>query len=112
MGELKRRRLLGKTNTPGKLGEAPPAKPTEAPPHWPENVVVDTAKWVSWLPDGWGQGIKTPAGKTSRRVYLNPEGKMYYHRVDIEKALGRSLVATDDTAEAPSAAVAAVSTPA
>lgn len=64
--------------------------------HFPSSVKPDDpGKWVFWLPDGWGQGVKTTAGGKALKCYVNPEGKMYYHKPDIEKSLGYKLEAKE-----------------
>jgi len=77
-------------------GEAPGGKqelrdervPSEKPSHWPLDVELHPSPWPSWLPNGWGYGLKkTHSGKTSR-CYVSPEGKTFYHKSDIEKHLG------------------------
>lgn len=47
-----------------------------------------------WLPAGWGQGMKTTC-VAKLQCYVSPEGKLYYHRHDVERVTGGR--ATDDT---------------
>eukprot|EP00927_Polykrikos_kofoidii_P002987 TRINITY_DN11188_c0_g1_i1.p1 TRINITY_DN11188_c0_g1~~TRINITY_DN11188_c0_g1_i1.p1 ORF type:complete len:415 (-),score=69.67 TRINITY_DN11188_c0_g1_i1:169-1413(-) len=63
----------------------------ERPSNWPADTVVDTGKWVFWLPEGWMQGVRTSAAGKTLKCYFNPEGKRFWHRRDIEKALGYAL---------------------
>jgi len=62
---------------------------------WPPNVVPDGATWVFWLPEGWGQGWKTTSGGKQLKCYIKPGGKLYYHKADIEKALGVKLASKE-----------------
>jgi len=63
----------------------------EKPKHWPSNVRVDPSKWVYWLPENWGQGIKTTSSGKDLKCWVAPGSQLYYHKVDIEKRLGRTL---------------------
>mmetsp|Transcript_21131 Transcript_21131/g.48509 ORF Transcript_21131/g.48509 Transcript_21131/m.48509 type:complete len:391 (+) Transcript_21131:67-1239(+) len=65
----------------------------ELPDHWKhlDATVVDPGKWVFWLPEGWGQGIRTTSGGKSLKCFISPEGKRYFHKKDIEKHLGYAL---------------------
>jgi len=74
-------------------------KPETAPAHWPSGVRLDSARWVYWLPQGWGQGIKVTSGGKDLKCYVDPEGKLFYHKVDIEKALGEPLAKRDPLEE-------------
>jgi hypothetical protein len=62
------------------------------PDNWPADTQVATGTWVFWLPEGWAQGIRTQAasGKTLM-CYMNPAGKRFWHKKDIEKHLGKEL---------------------
>lgn len=68
-------------------GEEPPP-----PDHWPINeglvLKVDCWRRSPWLPQEVGQGIKETANGKTLQCYITPEGKMYYHRKDMEKAMG------------------------
>lgn len=63
--------------------------------HWPPGATPDSGKWVFWLPPGWGQGTKITSGGKPLKCYISPDGKMYYHKTDIEKSLGRKLATKD-----------------
>jgi len=63
----------------------------EKPEHWPSNVRADPRKWVYWLPENWGQGLKTTSTGRDLRCYISPCGQLFYHKGDIEKRLGRAL---------------------
>lgn len=52
------------------------------------NVIRDPGMAVAWLPPGWIQGIKTTVNSASRRCYVSPGGKLFYHKADVEKCLG------------------------
>eukprot|EP00927_Polykrikos_kofoidii_P066612 TRINITY_DN62178_c0_g1_i1.p1 TRINITY_DN62178_c0_g1~~TRINITY_DN62178_c0_g1_i1.p1 ORF type:complete len:616 (+),score=70.19 TRINITY_DN62178_c0_g1_i1:114-1850(+) len=58
--------------------EPPGGWPTP-PSHWPPGVRVDIGRPVAWLPEGWGQGVKTTC-VAKLRAYISPEGKCYYHK--------------------------------
>jgi len=58
---------------------------------WPENVTPVEGKRAFWLPSGWGQGLKTTKGGKPLKVYVNPDGKIYYHKMDIETAVETKL---------------------
>jgi len=68
-------------------------KPNEKPAHWPDDTVPDPAKWSFWLPDGWGQGLKTTISGKTLRCYIGPPpvGKRFFHKPDIEKYIGYAL---------------------
>lgn len=72
----------------------PPGGWPKPPKHWPEGVRVDIGRPVWWLPPGWGQGIKTTC-VTKLQCYVSPEGKKYYHRHDVETAVGVKLPEKD-----------------
>jgi len=58
---------------------------------YPEGVVQDAGKWAHWLPEGWGQGVKRTAGGNTLRVYVQPGGKVFYHKRDIQASLQTKL---------------------
>lgn len=62
------------------------------PDNWPPDTEPERGTWVFWLPDGWAQGIRTQA-KSGKQLgcYMNPDGKRFWHKKDIEKFLGREL---------------------
>lgn len=71
--------------------EQPPPGGWPTPPaHWPPGVRVDLAMPVPWLPEGWGQGIKTTC-IAWLRTYISPEGKLYYHKHVVEQVVGKSF---------------------
>jgi len=88
---------------PGTKG-ANTEKPSEIPNHWPPGVIIDPGKWIGWLPEGWGQGIKTTSGGKPLKCYITPEGKMFYHKTEIEKSLGEKLANPQELAAAAKSA--------
>lgn len=62
---------------------------------WPEGVVPEEGKWVFWLPDGWGQGVKTTSGGRPLKVYVSPSGKVFYHKVDVQNTFEQKLPEKD-----------------
>jgi len=62
---------------------------------WPEGIVPEEGKWVFWLPDGWGQGVKTTAGGRPLKVYVSPSGKVFYHKVDVQSTFEKKLPEKD-----------------
>jgi len=74
--------------------------PLEMPNHWPRTapIIVDTKRWVYWLPQGWGQGIKTTRNGGTLRCYVSPSGKLFYNRNDVGKACGAPLPDRADSA--------------
>lgn len=82
-----------------KKEKPPPGGFPKPPPHWPKGVRVDVGRPVYWLPQGWGQGIKTTC--TARLVaFVSPEGKCCYHRYRVEEMLGRKLGPDDNLGSA------------
>jgi len=73
----------------------PPGGWPTPPAHWPAGVRVDVGKPVYWLPEGWGQGVKTTCA-AMLKCYVSPEGKMYYHRHVVEQIVGESLGKPDN----------------
>jgi len=84
-----------------------PLVPTKVDPaNWRtiegKRVFVDMTR-VPWLPDDFGQGVKmtnpisrsTPGQGGTYTVYVSSEGKVYYHRSQIEKDIGRPLTYKD-----------------
>lgn len=56
------------------------------PEHWPEDTTVDPGTWVSWLPEGWGQGLKvTITGKMAKCFISPPPMKRYFHKEKVEE---------------------------
>ena len=54
---------------------APPLGDSTTPPaHWPEGVEVCTLPRISWLPPGWGQGIRMGPQGRKYKVYIAPKG--------------------------------------
>ena len=54
---------------------APPLGDSTTPPaHWPEGVEVCTLPRISWLPPGWGQGIRMGPQGRKYKVYIAPNG--------------------------------------
>lgn len=66
------------------------------PSDWPDGWVVDT-RWCSWLPADWTPAVKKTEGGLLIQGYVGPapERKRYFHKVAIEKFLGRSLSLTE-----------------
>eukprot|EP00929_Paragymnodinium_shiwhaense_P096047 TRINITY_DN5748_c0_g1_i1.p1 TRINITY_DN5748_c0_g1~~TRINITY_DN5748_c0_g1_i1.p1 ORF type:complete len:373 (+),score=48.22 TRINITY_DN5748_c0_g1_i1:163-1281(+) len=67
--------------------------PETKPDHWPDDTDLDRGgEWVSWLPEGWLQGIRTQqaSGKTLK-CYFTPEGKRFWHKTKVEEYLGYKL---------------------
>lgn len=78
------------------LGDAPSADATVAVQLWPDNVKRfkgKTAYWLEHMPAGWRQGSKTTAGGLQRTCWVSPDQKIYYHKQDVEKAIGKKLPA-------------------
>mmetsp|Transcript_95320 Transcript_95320/g.199369 ORF Transcript_95320/g.199369 Transcript_95320/m.199369 type:complete len:575 (+) Transcript_95320:228-1952(+) len=77
-------------------------KPSEWKTKEGKHITVDFAR-VPWLPDDYGQGVKTTNPiRTSRKgeggtytVWVSPDGDVYYHKTAIEKVLGRKLTYRD-----------------
>jgi len=72
---------------------APPGGWPKPPRHWPEGVRVDIGRPVWWLPEGWGQGIKTTCA-SKLMCFISPEGKAYYHKhvvKEVAERLGQQL---------------------
>jgi len=62
------------------------------PDNWPRDTQPEPGSWVYWLPEGWAQGIRTQEMSGMKlSCYMNPDGKRFWHRKDIEKFLGRQL---------------------
>lgn len=63
---------------------------------WPQDVVADD-RWCSWMPEGWEPALKMTAGKILIQGMVGPlpeDGgvrKFFFHKVDLEKHLGRKL---------------------
>ena len=54
---------------------APPlGNTTTPPPHWPEGLEVCSLPRISWLPPGWGQGIRIGQKGRRLKVFVAPEG--------------------------------------
>ncbi|CAK8987533.1 unnamed protein product [Durusdinium trenchii] len=54
---------------------APPLGDCTVPPsHWPEGLQVCTLPRISWLPPGWGQGIRMGQKGRRLKVFVAPEG--------------------------------------
>lgn len=70
-----------------KKEKPPPGGWPKPPAHWPAGIRVDIKRPVFWLPEGWGQGVKTTCA-AHLRCYISPESKVYYHKHVIEKLLG------------------------
>ena len=85
-------------------GRPPKARPPpmKRPDHWPADTEPDTASNVYWLPDGWGQGIKTTKAGKTLKCYISPEGRRFFHKKDIDKFLQTTL--PDTKLKAPLAA--------
>jgi len=96
-------RAAGKVLKP-QLKKRPAAGPQALlplpPSRWPPGVAVSKPSTSTgknrrpsrpfWLPADWAVGVKTTC-HTFLNCYVSPEKKMYYHKVDIEKALGVQL---------------------
>jgi len=64
----------------------------------PEGCLVSTYRRPYWLPAGWVHGVKVGTNGYSGRglpVYVSPEGRRFYHKVDVEKYVGRELTVAD-----------------
>jgi len=59
---------------------------------WPEGYVVN-GKWNSWLPEDWTAATKMTVNKLLLDCYIGPlpERKMFFHKADVEKYLGKKL---------------------
>lgn len=65
-------------------------------------MVVDLGR-AAWLPDDWGQGVKTttPNGRSTGTgggmlvSFISPEGRRYFHKYMVEQICGRKLSALD-----------------
>lgn len=68
----------------------PPGGWPQPPAHWPAGCRVDIGRPVPWLPEGWGQGVKTTCA-AKLVCYISPEGRMYYHRHVVEQVIGRKV---------------------
>lgn len=70
------------------------------PDHWPANegfvLKVDCHKRVPWLPKEFGQGIKETSNGKTLQAYISPDGKLYYHKKDIEREYSMDLSSTDN----------------
>lgn len=68
----------------------------EDDPNWPENCVKDDT-WCSWLPEGWTPALKKTNGDLLLRCYIGPapERKRFFHKVDVEKYVGKKLPCRD-----------------
>lgn len=65
---------------------------------WPEGCAEGTFCRPYWLPKGWLHGVKIGTcgySGAGLRVYITPEGKKFYHKVDAEKHVGRKLTIAD-----------------
>jgi len=80
----------------GRVIRAREAPVLTRPAHWPENVRVDPANKTVWVPEGWGQGFKTTASGKDLKCYINRDGRLFYHKQDIEKFLGYELSSPGD----------------
>jgi hypothetical protein len=99
-GPRKRRRsadLAATGSEKAEADEAPPrrrrlsaAADAEIPTHWAVGVSVDSCNRVYWLPDGWTHGLKTTRSGM-RKCFVDPAGKLHFHKAGIEKALGRKF---------------------
>lgn len=60
---------------------------------WPSNTVPSQGNVAFWLPDGWGQGMKTTTGGKQLLCYISPPplSKRMFHKAEIEKFLGFKL---------------------
>lgn len=54
---------------------------------------------MSWLPPGWGQGVKTTCA-SKLLCYISPEGGCYYHKHVVAKVSGKDLSKIERTEEA------------
>jgi hypothetical protein len=72
----------------------------KVPPGWPKDAVPDKARWCSWLPEDWTLCLKLTENGLLLQCYVGPapEHKRYFHKVDVEKNIGRSL---DEKREMP-----------
>jgi hypothetical protein len=84
-----------------------PLVPTKVKPEeWKtisgKKIEVDMTR-CSWLPDDYGQGVKCtnpisrskPGRGGTYTVYINPEGRVFYHQWAIEDDIGRKLTFLD-----------------
>eukprot|EP00746_Dinoflagellata_sp_MGD_P166603 gnl/MRDRNA2_/MRDRNA2_96617_c0_seq1.p1 gnl/MRDRNA2_/MRDRNA2_96617_c0~~gnl/MRDRNA2_/MRDRNA2_96617_c0_seq1.p1 ORF type:complete len:441 (+),score=103.12 gnl/MRDRNA2_/MRDRNA2_96617_c0_seq1:116-1438(+) len=66
---------------------------------WPKDIAVDDGlkidigRWPSWLPEEWTAATKMTVNDCRLDCYVGPtpERKMYFHKADIEKYLGKKL---------------------
>mmetsp|Transcript_113611 Transcript_113611/g.331966 ORF Transcript_113611/g.331966 Transcript_113611/m.331966 type:complete len:559 (+) Transcript_113611:45-1721(+) len=76
----------------------PPGGWPKPPAHWPPGVRVHIGRPVYWLPEGWGEGVKTTCA-SKLRCYISPEGKAFYHRHIVEAVHGEKLGRPSDSPE-------------
>lgn len=78
---------------------APPLGDSTTPPaHWPEGVEVCTLPRISWLPPGWGQGIRMGPQGRKYKVYIAPKGHKRLevkNKESMEVNVGRRLKPLD-----------------
>lgn len=78
---------------------APPLGDSTTPPaHWPEGVEVCTLPRISWLPPGWGQGIRMGPQGRKYKVYIAPKGHRRLevkNKESMEVNVGRRLKPLD-----------------
>eukprot|EP00929_Paragymnodinium_shiwhaense_P023830 TRINITY_DN14829_c0_g1_i3.p1 TRINITY_DN14829_c0_g1~~TRINITY_DN14829_c0_g1_i3.p1 ORF type:complete len:602 (-),score=151.60 TRINITY_DN14829_c0_g1_i3:142-1947(-) len=57
----------------------------------PEGYELEDGVWMPWLPDGWIQACKLMEHGVKRKVFISPEGKIFYHKARIELVLGYKM---------------------
>mmetsp|Transcript_6014 Transcript_6014/g.13272 ORF Transcript_6014/g.13272 Transcript_6014/m.13272 type:complete len:419 (+) Transcript_6014:2-1258(+) len=63
------------------------------PDHWPADTRPDPGKWIFWLPEGWGQGLKTTNTGKEMKCFIGPppDAKRYFHKPMVEQYIGYKL---------------------
>jgi len=67
------------------------ASETKTPKGWPAGSFRDPSSNCSWLPKGFESGVTVTSGGQMRRIYVGPNFQKFFHKADVEKAVGREL---------------------